>query len=203
MIPTAPRDRDRHEDISMIDAATERSTEGPANGAEIDVEVGADRTVRVHLAGRWHLGDGLPSTRLVEQALRASHPPCAVSFEAARLVSWDSSMLLVLRRIDRLCRGLGVPVTVERLPVDARRLLALADAVPEQPGGRTAATRPPWLVRVGETVAAGWDSTRESIGFLGETTLAFARLLTRRAVFRARDLAVVVQETAGRRRSAS
>ena len=169
----------------MRDAPTERSTGGPANGAEIDVELGADRTLCVRLAGRWELADGLPSTRLVEQALRASQPPRAVSFEAARLVSWDSSVLLVLRRIGRLCRGLGVPFTLERLPVGARRLLALADAVPEQAGALTPATRPPWLARVGETVTAGWDGARESIGFLGETTLAFVRILTGRAGFRA------------------
>ena len=178
----------------MRDAPTERSTGGPANGAEIDVELGADRTLRVHLAGRWDLGKGLPSTRFVERALRASHPPHAVSFEAARLVSWDSSVLLVLRRIDRLCRGLGVPVTLEGLPGGARRLLALADAVPEKAGAPRPDTRPSLLARIGETVMAGWDGARESIGFLGETTLAFARVLTERAAFRVRDLAVVVQD---------
>ncbi len=178
----------------MRDAPTERSTNGPTNRAEIDVELGADRTLRVHVAGRWELGRGLPSTRFVEQALRASHPPRAVSFEAARLVSWDSSVLLVLRRIDRLCRGLGVPVTLERLPAGARRLLALADTVPEQAGAPTPGTRPPWLARVGETVTTGWNGARESIGFLGETTLAFARVLTGRAAFRLRDLAIVVQD---------
>ena len=178
----------------MRDAPTERRTGGPANGAEIDVELGADRTLCVRLAGRWELADGLPSTRLVEQALRASHRPRAVSFEAARLVSWDSSVLLVLRRIGRLCRGLGVPVTLERLPVGARRLLALADAVPEQKGAPTSRKRPPWLARFGNAAMAGLDGARESIGFLGETTLAFVRVLTGRAAFRARDLAIVVQD---------
>ncbi len=162
--------------------------------AEIDVELGADRTLHVHVAGRWELGRGLPSTRLVEQALSASDLPRAVSFEAARLVSWDSSVLLVLQRIDRLCRGRGVPVTLERLPVGARRLLALADTVPEQAGAPTPARRAPWLARVGETVTAAWNGARQSIGFLGETTLAFARVLTGRAAFRLRDLAIVVQD---------
>lgn len=162
--------------------------------AEIDVELGADRTLHVHIAGRWELRRGLPSTRLVEQALSASDLPGAVSFEAARLVSWDSSVLLVLRRIERLCRGLGVPVTLERLPVGARRLLALADTVPEQAGAPTPARRAPWLARLGETVTAAWSGARESIGFLGETTLAFARVLTGRSAFRPRDLAIVVQD---------
>ena len=41
----------------------------------------------------------------------------------------------------------------------------------------------------------GWGGARESVAFLGETVLAFARLVTGRAAFRARDLAIVVQDT--------
>lgn len=178
----------------MRDAATERSTDGPAKRAEIDVELGTDQTLCVRVAGRWEVGCALPSTRPVEQALRAAHPPRAVTVDASRLASWDSSVLLVLRRIDGLCRSLGVPVTLERLPAGARRLLALAEAVPEQPGGHAPASRGPWLARVGETATGGWNGARESIGFLGETTRAFARVVTGRAAFRVRDLATVVQE---------
>jgi phospholipid/cholesterol/gamma-HCH transport system permease protein len=103
-------------------------------------------------------------------------------------------MLLVFRRIDRVCRGLRVPVTLEGLPAGAQRLLTLADAVPEKTEAAVPATRPPWLARLGESVRAGWNGARESIAFLGETTLAFARVLTGRATFRARDLAIVVQD---------
>jgi phospholipid/cholesterol/gamma-HCH transport system permease protein len=194
MIAIAPRNRLRQKDTSMRDPEAEGGTERTANGAEIGVEVGADQTLRVRVAGRWKLEGGLPSSRVVEQALRAPRPPRAVSFEAAGLVSWDSSALLVLRRIERLCRSLGVPVTLERLPAGARRLLALADAVPEQAGAPTPAGRPPWLALVGEAVESAWNSVLESIGFLGETTLAFARVLTGRAAFRMRDLAMVVQD---------
>jgi phospholipid/cholesterol/gamma-HCH transport system permease protein len=193
MIAIAPRDRVRHEEISMRDAETDGSTDPPADRAEIDVELGADQTLRVRVAGRWELGGGLPSSRVVEQALRASPPPRAVSLEAA-LVSWDSSVLLVLRRIERLCRALGVPVLLEGLPAGARRLLALADVVPEQAGAPTPAMRVSWLARFGERVIAVWNIARESIGFLGETTLAFARVFTGRATFRMRDLAIIVQD---------
>ena len=184
----------RPKDGDMRDGGTEHGTGGPTNAAEVAVELGADQKLRVHLAGRWDLEDGLPSTRIVEQALRASHPPRAVTFETARLLSWDSSMLLVFQRINRLCRGLRVPVTLEGLPAGAQRLLALADAVPEKTEAAAPATRPLWLARLGETVTAGCNGTRESMAFLGEATLAFARVLTGHAAFRARDLAIVVQD---------
>jgi phospholipid/cholesterol/gamma-HCH transport system permease protein len=167
---------------------------GSTKGAQIGVEVGTDGTLRVHLEGRWNLAGGLPSTRLLDQALRGSPPPRAVTFETAKLVSWDSSALLVLDRIEALCRGRGVPVELAGLPEGAHRLLALADAVPEKRDARPPGTRPPWLVRVGQAATAGGRGARESIAFLGDTTLAFARLLRGQATFRARDIALVVQE---------
>lgn len=161
--------------------------------AAMNAELGVDGTLRVHIGGRWELGEGLPSTRDVERALAAPEAPRAVRFETAELQSWDSSVLLVLRRIDRLCRDRRVAVALEGLPEGARRLLALADAVPPK-GAASAPETPPWLARLGETARAAWDGTRESIAFLGETAIAFARLATGRAALRARDVALVAQD---------
>ena len=183
-------------DVGNRDALTKvgAGSSSPTKGAQIDVEICADRTLRIRLGGRWTLAEALPSTRLVEEALQGAPPPRAVTFETAELGSWDSSALLVLERIDGLCRGRGVPVEREGLPEGAQRLLALADAVPEKRDARPPDTRSPWLARVGQAATAAWRSARESIAFLGETTLAFARLVGGRATFRARDLALVVQE---------
>src|SRR5437762_12375401 len=92
------------------DALTEpgAGSSGSTSGAEIGVEMGTDRTLRIHLQGRWDLAEGLPSTRFLEDALQGSPPPRAISFETAKLVSWDSSALLVLERIGVLCRGRDV-----------------------------------------------------------------------------------------------
>ena len=176
--------------MTETDAGSSDST----SRAEIGVEVGTDGTLRVHLKGRWNLANGVPSTRVLDEALGGSPPPRAVRFDTARLLSWDSSALLVLERIGGLCRARGVPVELAGLPEGAHRLLALADAVPEKRDARPAGTRPPLLARVGEAARAAWGGGRESIAFLGETTLAFGRFLRGQATFRLRDLALVVQE---------
>ena len=181
-------------DVGATDVPTGGTAETPGSGADVDVELSPDRTLRVHLGGSWSLHDGLPSTRTVEDALRASRRPRAVIFDAAKLVSWDSSVLLVLRRIERLCRDVGVAFTLEGLPAGARRLLALANAGAETAGAAMAGTRPRWVTRLGQTVTAAWDGTRDSVAFVGETTVALARVLTGRAPFRARDLAMVAEE---------
>lgn len=174
------------------DGSGARRGMGSSSAADVDVELTADGTLRVHLVGRWHLADGLPSTRSVERALAGPQPPRAVAVEAAQLSSWDSSVLLVLRRIERLCAGGGVPVAFGSLPPGARQLLALANAVPAETGAPTSESR--WIARVGQLVTAGAAGVRDSVGFLGETTIAFARVATGRGAFRARDLGTVVHE---------
>lgn len=170
------------------------ATNGARPRAEIDLELATDRTLRIRLGGRWTLADGIPSTRRIEDALTSSPPPRAVAFGAERLVAWDSSALVVLERIHEACRARGVPVAFDGLPDGARRLLALADAVPEKRDARAQATRTSWLARLGQVATSGWRSAQQSTEFLGDTTLVFARMLAGRATFRMRDLALIVQE---------
>jgi phospholipid/cholesterol/gamma-HCH transport system permease protein len=160
----------------------------------IGIDLAPDRTARIRLAGRWSLAERLPSTRDIEDRLAGSPPPRGVTFDTARLASWDSSALLVLERIGTLCRRRGVPVDLAGLPEGVHRLLALAEAVPEKRDARPSVTKPAWLARLGRRATAAWHAAAESMAFLGETTLAFARLVGRRATFRGRDLALVVEE---------
>lgn len=178
-------------DVVALTGAAPRE---PTEAGQIDVEVQTDRSVRIHLGGTWSLAAGLPSTRLVEEAVGRSPAPPAVTFESGELGAWDSSALLVLERIARLCRSRGVPVRLDGLPPGVRRLLSLAEAVPEKRDARPPAVRPPWLARLGQAGISGWRGAREATAFLGETTLAFGRVVSRRATFRARDLALVIQE---------
>src|SRR5438034_799283 len=63
--------RDRgHEGGAVVgnrDALTKvgAGSSSPTKGAQIDVEICADRTLRIRLGGRWTLAEALPSTRLV------------------------------------------------------------------------------------------------------------------------------------------
>jgi phospholipid/cholesterol/gamma-HCH transport system permease protein len=80
------------------------------------------------------------------------------------------------------------------LPEGVRRLLALAEAVPEKPGVRRGEDQRRWLVRVGEGAVHLARSERDALGFLGEVTLAIGRFARGRARVRAQDLALLIQE---------
>jgi phospholipid/cholesterol/gamma-HCH transport system permease protein len=163
-------------------------------GAEIGVERGADDVLLIRLGGRWSLRGGLPSTVPVEHAITGQPVPRAVAFEAAGLEAWDSAAVTVLERITALCRQRKITVRRDGLPDGMQRLLALADAVPAATDAAAPAELP-WLARFGAAARDAWGGSLAALGFLGEATEAFGRLLRGTANYRTRDLLLVIQDT--------
>jgi phospholipid/cholesterol/gamma-HCH transport system permease protein len=79
------------------------------------------------------------------------------------------------------------------LPEGARRLLALAAAVPERRAGGGEA-RASWLARIGARSARAAGGAVEMLGFIGSAVLALWAFVRGRARFQGRDLALVIQE---------
>ncbi|HXJ33471.1 MAG TPA: ABC transporter permease [Candidatus Eisenbacteria bacterium] len=165
-----------------------------AGEALLDAQRGPDGTLVVRLAGHWNLRTGLPSTRPVEDALARGPRPAAVVFDAKNLAAWDSAAVTIVERISRLCAGVGVQVRRDALPDGLKRILALAEAVPEKEGARAADTAPSLLVRLGTWAIEASAGARVAVAFVGEATLSFGRLLRGQANFRWRDLALVIQD---------
>jgi phospholipid/cholesterol/gamma-HCH transport system permease protein len=80
------------------------------------------------------------------------------------------------------------------LPPGVRRLLELAEAVPERKGARSAEEDESLLERIGKATLSSTEEAREILQFLGEATLATARLLVGRARYRRSDLFVLIQQ---------
>src|SRR5258705_10739983 len=113
--------------------------------ALIDVRRDPEGTLVVRLAGHWSLRAGLPSTGPIEDALARTPKPLAVAFDAKDLVAWDSAAVTVVERIGQLCARTRVPGRPGELPDGLKRILALADAVPEKEGARAAQATASWL----------------------------------------------------------
>src|SRR5262245_7798933 len=169
------------------------------NGASVSVpdatlavrHSGPDGAV-LELAGHWLSQRGLPepSAALGElQAARVNH----VAFDARQVASWDSGLVTFVLKV--LGEMAARSVTADRagLPDGVRRLIAMAEAVPERQTGRTDA-RPPWLARIGTKTIAASRGVTVGFAFLGEALLAFGALVRRHARFRVSDLLVVIQD---------
>jgi phospholipid/cholesterol/gamma-HCH transport system permease protein len=154
-----------------------------------------DATLEVHLAGAWRLRGGLPSAALVKRELESAPSMRHIGFEAAALTSWDSSVLAFLVEVSALCRIRGIDMDRTSLPSGLRRLLDLAEAVPEKTGARQEAVQTPFLERIGSTAIGCGTSLTEMLAFLGDMTLTFVRLFRMKVRFRAVDLFLVIQQS--------
>jgi phospholipid/cholesterol/gamma-HCH transport system permease protein len=155
-----------------------------------------DAAIEVRLAGSWRLRGGLPSASSLQRELDAA--PRAVShvfFETSRLHSWDSSILAFLVEASALCRMRGIQLNRDTLPAGLRRLLDLAEAVPEKKGARKEVLEAAFLERVGNMAIGINGSLAEMLAFLGEMTLTFGRLLRTKVRFRAVDLFLLIQQS--------
>jgi phospholipid/cholesterol/gamma-HCH transport system permease protein len=154
----------------------------------------ADGTVRLRLAGSWRLQHRLPSAASVYDSLAAHREARRVVLDAEELSAWDSGLLTFLIKLRQLAAEAGLETDASRLPQGVQRLLQLAAAVPEHAGGRRGVTEENVLARIGNATRGYAAGGLDAIRFLGEASIAFARLLRGRARFRRRDLLAIVQE---------
>jgi phospholipid/cholesterol/gamma-HCH transport system permease protein len=144
----------------------------------------------LHLAGAWQLGRPLPSAESVARDLKATSE---IRFDAAELKRWDTGLMVFLWQLDRFCRERGLRLDPGGLPEGARRLLRLATAVP--PTSRAEPKAPTgFFWRVGHETLGLAAEVRAMITFLGEASIAFARLVVGRARFNRSDLVLTLQE---------
>ena len=153
-----------------------------------------DAALEVRLAGAWRLRGGLPSASLLQRELESAPKVKNVAFEAGELSSWDSSVLTFLVEVSELCRQRGIKMDRAGLPAGVRRLLELAEAVPEKKGARKEEVEISFLERVGNSAIGAGSSLGEMLKFLGEMTMTFARLLRMKVRFRAVDLFLLIQQ---------
>ena len=153
-------------------------------------------TLRVRFSGTWRLRGGMP-VRVIARARTKIAPQCAkkLLFDADSWLSWDSSVLAFLVDVSELCRKRGVTMDRSSLPAGLRRLLDLAEAVPEKAGARQEAVQTAFLERIGNTAIGAGSSLGEMLAFLGDMTLTFGRLFRMKVRFRAVDLFLLIQQS--------
>jgi phospholipid/cholesterol/gamma-HCH transport system permease protein len=150
--------------------------------------------VLVRLSGAWRLRGGMSSEAAVQQELGRAPQPARVGFEAQTLTHWDSSILVFLTNVSELCRQHGIAMDRAGLPAGVRRLLELAEAVPEKKGARKEEAATSFLERVGNSAIGAGDSIGEMLQFLGEMSVTFVRLFRMKVRFRAVDLFLLIQQ---------
>jgi phospholipid/cholesterol/gamma-HCH transport system permease protein len=146
----------------------------------------------LEFAGTWLSQRGLPEPASTLGELRATGVS-RLAFDARQITAWDSGLVTFVLKVLSEMAAQGVAADRAGLPDGVRRLIAMAQAVPEQQTGRNGSP-PPWLARLGTNAIAMARAVTVGLGFLGESLLAFGALVRRRARFRISDLLLIVQD---------
>ena len=160
----------------------------------ISFERTTDSTLVVQLSGPWHLQRDLPPVSLLLRELAARSGTKRLSFETAQLTHWDSGLIAFLTNTADICRARGIAEDRAGLPAGLRRLLELAEAVPEKKGARSETARISFFERVGNMTLGYGLSVGEFLTFLGDLTLACEKFFRGKARYRKVDLLEVIQE---------
>jgi phospholipid/cholesterol/gamma-HCH transport system permease protein len=142
------------------------------------------------LAGDWTLAGELPAPAHVSTELE---PGARLHLDGTALQRWDTGLMVFLLQIERVCRDRDIAVDVSGLPEGAQRLHRLATAVSPAAAPRAGA-RAGFVARIGTAALEVAAGARAMIAFIGEATLAFARLLRGRARFKPADLWLTIQQ---------
>jgi phospholipid/cholesterol/gamma-HCH transport system permease protein len=170
----------------------EEANSAAAGEGELSFSRGADQTLVMQLSGRWQLHGHLPSVAEAEREIASGSR--RVSFDASGLEGWDTSLLTFLTQVTALGEQHKVDIDRAGLPEGVRRLLALAEAVPERKGARRDAEEADILERIGAAAIGVGSAATEFLAFLGQATLAVGRLFVGKARFRSSDLFLVIQQ---------
>jgi len=166
----------------------------PTGRARVELARPRVDTLEVRLDGDWLLRGTRASTAEIDREI-ADRPPRRVVYDGSRIGRWDSALLTFLERLEGTRRAASIRSDRTGLPEGVRRLLTLAEAVPEKKGARGSDQKASFLARVGENAVAGWKGAGDFLDFLGQATVALWNLLRMRARMPIADVLLFVQNT--------
>ena len=168
----------------------------PASG-EMRLQETKEDTLAVVMAGSWKLGQELPSADEVLHALEDMPAIGSIVFDTRELAEWDSGLLIFLKQLSEFSAQKKITIEESGLPQGARKLLALAAAVPAKKDARKAEGKVPFLSHVGSETVDFFRSAGEMLAFIGDTVIAFLNLLRGKAQYRKSDLWLIVESCGG------
>jgi phospholipid/cholesterol/gamma-HCH transport system permease protein len=162
--------------------------------AEMSFSYPTGDTLRIHLQGDWKLGNHLPGGDPVIQQIESKARVTGIQFDTQKLKGWDSGLLTFLIKI--LDYGVQKNITVNRdgLPDGVNRLLNLASGLLEKKGTYRPTVRISLLSKIGDSAIGFSRGILDYLGFIGEASIAFVRLLRGKARFRRIDFYLTLQE---------
>jgi len=153
-----------------------------------------DNSLQIELAGKWRVGERIPSAEAVIGRVPDHVPVKRITFSVGDLQEWDSSLLAFLSRLDRYCRANSITVDYTALPGGILRLMALSKAVPKREDVRKTPRRLSFFLCVGDMGIRFARAGKDTLDLLGDLALAAGGVLRGKSRVRRDDLLRIIQE---------
>ncbi len=144
----------------------------------------------LHVNGSWTLEQRKPELNDVWR--QGGRLPEQLTVQVA-VDTWDSSLLALLRRMQRLATEQQVALDLQGLPEGVARLLEMADS-PSTQVEKADQPEYGWVSRIGLRAQNVATAVGNSCTFLGEVTQAMGRLMTGKARMRMGDFWIALQQ---------
>lgn len=151
--------------------------------------------LQILLQGDWTEKGGVPDTAEIQKAFgNNGDAPRAVSVRDEGIENWSSPLVSFLLRCHEICQDHNLNLGTGNLPEGATHLLELATAVPEKKDARRSERKMSTLFCIGTQTAAFFTAGLQIVRFVGQSSLAFFRMLNGKARFRWSDAFLTMQE---------
>jgi len=147
------------------------------------------------LRGDWTRNAPLFDPSRLSEALSSGETITGIGFDSRRVERWDSLLVLFALQVKNIAEQHSVVLDLAGLPAGVERLLQLSLAVPERRDADSHSEPGGLLTRIGESFIAFLSQAHDLLRFIGEVSIALARLLTGKARFNWRDLLLFMQES--------
>jgi phospholipid/cholesterol/gamma-HCH transport system permease protein len=161
---------------------------------QLSMEHCSNGTVRVTLSGNWTLGFEQPPIDEILTKVKAVSPPESVIFSTKHVLAWDSRLIVFLKKIIDRCRHDTISASLEDVPPGVQKLIELSGKAKSDGDASRKSDRESFLFSVGDKSEAYWSQLVSSLTFLGDSLIAFGRLIKGSARFKPSDLLVAVQD---------
>ncbi|MEY2429794.1 MAG: phospholipid/cholesterol/gamma-HCH transport system permease protein [Verrucomicrobiota bacterium] len=178
--------------MTVASKGSDSPKRGEQNAARLEVQPKERGVLLVQLAGDWRTQAGLPGIEPVQKGLDAGRMT-ALEFDTRELGRWDTGLIMFVIKCAEVCKQRKLDFRSRGLPKGVAKLVEISQAEPpkEQTPHKAPGT---FLERVGEWGILLWAGGKEMLSFLGESVLAFLKLLRGQAQFRWADMWLVMQQ---------
>ena len=168
-----------------------------ARPGELSFDQPLDSTLNLKMSGSWKLDKDLPSVDAISRQLEKYSGLQSICIDAREVDEWDSGLLIFMGRSLEIATQQDLELKTIGLPEGATKLLQLAVAVPEKKDARKAPQHKTFLVHLGDETVDFFQGCGDLLEFVGDTTMAFVRLMRGKAQFRRSDFFQVLESCSG------